>query len=164
MYLNLFKKIFGSTKGEKSELEEFSFGSLVGEKIKVCEKRLLKEGFGQLIHEGKIEGIPDFFPNFSKIEEKGIEVQSEDDGKVVQISLNPGKGFVSQIENGIDGNFSKEKIILELGEPTKIGGGKENSEGKYIDEWILFKISNFSLNISFNKDGSIKQFTYGNIL
>ena len=164
MYLSLFKKIFGSSKGGQTEPEEFSFGSLVGKKIKVCEKDLLNEGFGRLIHEGKIEGVPDFFPNFSKIEEKGIEIQSEDDGKIVQISLFPSKGFVAQIENNIDCNYSKEKIMVELGEPSKIGGGKDDSDGNYIDEWVLFKISNFSLNISFNKDGSIKQFTYGNII
>ncbi|MFB1118593.1 hypothetical protein RF240_20860 [Dickeya dadantii] len=67
--------------------------------------------------------------------------------------------FSGSLLFGINSNSSREMIIKNLGEPSSSGGGKMDTLIGYINQWIKYELTEYSLHLQFSQNGSIHRAT-----
>ena len=63
--------------------------------------------------------------------------------------------YYGKLLNGIDFQYTEKMVIELLGKPLKVGGNEQSPFLGYVNRWILYHMTHYSLHFEFNKNGTL---------
>ena len=63
--------------------------------------------------------------------------------------------YHGKLLNGIDFQYTEKMVIELLGKPLKVGGNEQSPFLGYVNRWILYHMTHYSLHFEFNKNGTL---------
>ncbi|WP_133052179.1 hypothetical protein [Gilliamella apis] len=63
--------------------------------------------------------------------------------------------YYGKLLNGIDFQYTEKMVIELLGKPLKVGGNVQSPFLGYVNRWILYHMTHYSLHFEFNKNGTL---------
>ncbi len=63
--------------------------------------------------------------------------------------------YYGKLLNGIDFQYTEKMVIELLGKPLKVGGNEQSPFLGYVNGWILYHMTHYSLHFEFNKNGTL---------